>query len=85
MILLLHITIALISVAFTTYLFLRPSATKLYTSYGLMASTLVTGTYLIASTGGHLIEACAMGLIYTGAVSLGIVGARRKLATQKAR
>lgn len=85
MILLLHIATALTSVAFTTYLFLRPSATKLYASYGLMAGTLASGTYLIASTGSHLIEACAMGLLYTGAVSFGIIAAQRKLAAQRAR
>lgn len=85
MILLLHICIALSSVAFTTYLFMRPSQGKLYGSYTLMAGTLLSGTYLIVSTGSHLLEACVMGLLYTGAVSFGIVSAQRRLAAQRER
>jgi hypothetical protein len=85
MILPIHIVAALAGLACATYLFFRPSQTVLKTSYGLLAGTLASGTVLAISTGSHLLEACMMGLLYTGAVSLGILAARRKLAAQKVR
>ena len=85
MILFTHIVVALAGLASATYLFFRPSAIALKTSYGLLAATFGSGTLLVVSTGAHLLEACMMGLLYTGAVSFGIVSARRKLAGQKVR
>ena len=80
-----HIAVALAGLACATYLFFRPSEAVLKTSYGLLAGTLASGTVLVISTGSHLLEACMMGLLYTGAVSFGIVSARRKLVEQKMR
>ena len=85
MLLFIHLVIALAGMTCTTYLYFKPSATTLRTSYALLAGTLLSGTYLVVSTGGHLIEACMAGLLYTGAIALGIVSARRKLADQKVR
>ena len=85
MILFIHIASALAGLACATYLFFRPSIAALKTSYGLLAGTLGSGTLLVISTGSHLLEACMMGLVYTGAVSFGIVSARRKLAAQSVR
>jgi len=83
--LLAHISIALAGLACTTYLYFRPSSGALRGSYLLLAGTLLSGTYLVASMGSHLLQACMSGLLYTGVVSLGIAMARRKLAVQKAR
>lgn len=82
--LLLHISIALSSMVFTTVLYISPSNIKLRTSYSLVALTLVTGTYLVVSTGTPLLKACITGLGYLAIVALGIALARRKLATQTA-
>lgn len=83
--LLLHILIALSSLGVTTFLVFSPSKVTLRISYGLAASTLTTGTYLVVSSGSHMLEACAMGLFYLGVTSLGILKARQKLALQRLR
>lgn len=83
MLLFVHVCIALASMAMTSFLFIRPSKNRLRASYVLMGATLASGTYLVASTGSHLLQACTMGLLYSGAISVGIVSARRKLAAQK--
>jgi hypothetical protein len=80
MILLAHIVIALSSIAYSTYLFFSPSKKKLYASYGLVGLTLVSGTYLVISTGAHVLQSCLTGLVYIGVVSTVIVGARYRLA-----
>lgn len=83
MILLIHISSALASLVLTTLLYVRPSQRKLFASYALTAGTLLSGTYIVASTNAHLLQACTTGLLYLSGVSVGIFAARRKLATQQ--
>jgi len=80
MILVLHVLIAVSSLVWTTYLFFSPGRAKLNVSYGLVVATLASGTYLVASSGAHMLQACATGLLYVGLVSLGIASARSRLA-----
>jgi hypothetical protein len=80
MILVLHIVAALSSLIVTTLAYMLPSKAKLHASYALMALTLASGTFLVVSSHAHLLQACTTGLVYVGAVSVGIVGVRRKLA-----
>lgn len=82
MILLLHIAIALASIAYTGYVFMRPSQDRLRNSYILIAGTLASGTYLVVIKPSHLLPACLTGLVYLGIVSIGIVAARMKLAAE---
>jgi hypothetical protein len=82
MILLFHISIALASVAYTTYIFFAPSEAKLKASYALVTLTLASGTYLVWSTHAQILQACMSGLAYVGAVSIGLVAVRRKLARE---
>lgn len=81
MILLLHIIVALFSMVWASYAYIRPDSKKLNVSYGLMAATMTSGTYLVFTSPGHLVEACLIGVGYlaitAGATSL----ARRKLNT----
>lgn len=79
MILPFHILIALASVGYTTFLYLKPTKGKLFTSYTLVGLTLTSGTYLVITNPAHLASACVTGLIYTGFTLAGIVSARRKL------
>jgi hypothetical protein len=81
MIILLHVLIALASMAFTTYLYVSPSKNKLYVAYGLVGLTLASGTYLIVSAPAHMVQSCVMGLVYLAVVSVGIIAARKKLAS----
>lgn len=82
--LVLHIFIAIFSVGFATHLNFSPSETKLRVSYALVALTLLSGTYLVVSTGAQIVSACLMGLAYTLAMAVVIAVARLKLASQKA-
>lgn len=82
MILPLHIVIAMLSVLFTTYLYLRPTRLKLRVSYGLVSATLVSGTYLVLSMQAHMLQACITGLLYVSGTCIGIALARGKLAAE---
>lgn len=81
MILLLHIIIALASVAFAAYGFFIPSVLKLRISYGLIAATLASGTYLVWTTPSHMLQACMAGLFYTGVMIGATIAIRHKLIT----
>ncbi len=77
---LIHVIIALSSVAYTSYLVFKPSASGLKTSYSLVALTLISGTYLVLSTHTAMLQACVSGLLYIGVVTSGLVAVHYKLA-----
>lgn len=77
--LLVHITIALLSVAFSTYLYFAPSRAKLRASYGLVALTVASGTYLVVATDAAMLRTCMTGLLYVGVMIVVIAAARNKL------
>ena len=82
MALLLHIVVALASIAASALLLLQPSRTKLHTSYGLVALTLLSGTYVAWAAHTHIMQACLSGLLYLGFVTSLIFMAQRKLAKE---
>lgn len=84
MIIALHVLIALTSVGQTTYVFFKPSLSRLRITYALVGLTLASGTFLVVSTKARMLEACTMGLIYIAGVSVAIVAARHKLAQRQA-
>jgi hypothetical protein len=71
--------IAISSVIYTTMLLLRPSQTKLFTSYALVAATLASGIYLTVVNPASMLRLCTTGLVYVVIVTAGITLARRKL------
>lgn len=83
MIILLHVLIALGSIAHSTYTFFRPSQQKLYVSYGLIVATIASGTALIIGASGHMLESCSMGLLYIVGVSMLTAKARARLIAQR--
>jgi hypothetical protein len=83
MFVLLHVVIALSSVAYTTYLFLAPSKLKFYVSYGLIGMTLASGTYLVITTHSPLLSSCEAGLAYLGVVLCGLIAARHRLVSNR--
>lgn len=83
MILLAHIAVALASLVWTTFLWMRPTKAKFIGSYVLLGATLASGTYLVISVKAHILQACATGLVYVGVVSFGIARAHNKLAAEK--
>ena len=78
-----HVIIALASIVYTTYVFIIPSESKLKFSYGLIAATFISGTYLVVSKQAHLLSTCETGLVYLGVMSAAIVAARYRLAAQR--
>jgi len=80
MILPLHIIIALTSIFYTGYTFVNPSNKKFTISYVLVASTLVSGTYLVIMNASHLVSACMTGIVYLAFVTAGLVAAHRRMA-----
>lgn len=79
MVILLHVLVALISVIQTTFLLFAPSKTKLYITYALFGSTLVSGTYLLITMPAHMVQTCIEGIVYMGFVIWSIVAASKKL------
>lgn len=77
---LLHILIALSSLATTTSLAIWPSARKMKLSMVLIGLTLATGTYLVISLHTSMLRACATGLIYLAIALTGVVVGQRRLA-----
>lgn len=83
MAILIHVIIALASILYTTFVFLVPSEPKLKFSYGLIAATFISGTYLVVSKQAHLLSTCETGLVYLGIMSAAIAAARYRLAAQR--
>jgi hypothetical protein len=81
----LHVIIALVSMAYATVLLVRPGKASFGAHYALIGATIATGTYLLISSPAHMIETCTMGLLYSGFVGVLTVAARNKLAAQRAR
>lgn len=82
MALLTHIIIAISSVLFTAYVWVRPSQRNIRVSYVLLALTIASGTYLVVSLQASMLHACLMGLLFVGMILVGTVAAQRKLAAQ---
>ena len=77
-----HITVALTSVLLSSYSFFMPALNKLRITCGLVALTLISGTWLVLATHVPILSGCLSGLVYVGAVLVGLVPARHKLAKQ---
>ena len=83
MILILHILVALSSLAFATYLLFAPSTAGFRVNYALIGTTLASGTYLTITTKSHLLQTCLTGLLYLGAVATLTVAAKIRFAYAK--
>lgn len=76
----LHISIALSSLFFAVMSVFSPSDNKLRVSGGLIAMTIVSGTYLVMSVRANLTQACLTGLIYTGFMLALVTAAKYRLS-----
>lgn len=79
MILLIHIIIALASVAWASVTFFKPTHKKFITSYALILATIGSGTALIIVDSSAMLHACVSGLIYVTVISIVTVAAQTKL------
>lgn len=80
MLVLTHVIIALSSILFTAFAFIRPSKPKLKVSYSLTGLTLASGIYLVWSTGAPILQSCITGLVYLAVIFVGILATHYKLA-----
>jgi hypothetical protein len=83
MVVLLHVLCALVSLVYSSFVYISPSYSRLRISYGLVTLTIISGTYLVISTHSNMLQACLAGLIYLAVVLAGLLSARRKLAIQQ--
>lgn len=67
---LIHVIIALASVAIASFTFFKPSIKKLVASYGFILATVASGTYLIVAASGSILRGCLTGLFYVTVVSI---------------
>ena len=83
MFILIHVLIAISTLAYTSYLYFRPSPDKFNPAYWSLGSTIASGTALIFLSGANILKTCLTGLAFIGAVSVAIVAAKHKLAGQE--
>lgn len=80
---LIHVTIALSSLLFSTYALFSPSENKMKVNYALIAATVASGTYLIYTMPSHMISACFSGLTYLAVALVLTFATRRRLALKR--
>ena len=76
---LLHVLIAIISVAYTTFSAFVPSKKKLNIVYVLTALTLGTGTVLIFSLHTNMTRLCLMAILYIGFIVANVYIIRKRV------
>lgn len=64
MALLIHVSLALFSLGYVTYLFVRPSAARIGIGLALTGLTLASGVYLAIVQPGQLGRVCLSGIVY---------------------
>lgn len=74
-----HISVALLSIVYTAYVWLMPSKAKLRVSYSMVAATLASGTVLVVSSGSPILKSCVSGLVYLAVMFAGILAANYRL------
>lgn len=81
MIILIHVIVALLSIAMATFVAFRPTNRRLIGHYVLVGSTIGTGAYLVIRDNAQLITACRAGLVYVGVAAVLTVIATIRLQT----
>lgn len=79
MMIFLHVLIAMASVAWSTFLLLRPTKNRLQLSYVLIGLTIASGTYLALSAPAHMLETCLFGLAYITGTAAALAATIKKL------
>lgn len=77
--LILHITIALLSIIVTAAGIFKPSSRVMNASLSLVAATLASGTILVVASRSPLMQACISGLTYLSVEIAGLAVVRYRL------
>lgn len=80
--LLLHIFIAVSSIAFSSYLLFTPTKRNFQISYILVGATIASGTYLVVVEPAHMIQACTSGLVYIAVTLVTTAVAHRRASVR---
>ena len=83
MMILIHVLIALSSIALSSITAVLPSKSKIYGSSVLVALTLATGTYLVVAMHAPMLRTCLTGLAYLAVALSGVIVGYRRLAAQR--
>ena len=83
MLILLHVILALGSIAYSSFVFFSPTKDRFYGAYAFISGTLLSGTILVVSEHAALLPACVAGLAYLVVGMSFVVAAHRKLARVK--
>ena len=70
MIILIHVIIALSSIAVASFVYFKPSVKRLIVSYGFIVGTVASGAYLLLTASGSILRSCLSGLFYLTVVSI---------------
>jgi hypothetical protein len=85
-IVLIHVIIAVTSMAFSSFTFLKPAIQRLFVSYGLIIGTVASGTFLLITTPSNILKSCLMGLFYLTVISIVTIATHvkiRRLASEE--
>jgi hypothetical protein len=83
MILVIHITVAIISVLSSLLTLLSPTQSKLRTTQLLTVATLASGLVMVIAHPTSLGQSCISGILYLGFISLVLTMSSNKLAVMK--
>ena len=84
MIILMHIIVAIASIAVATTSYFRPTKTLFRATAGLTAATIISGTYLTIISPSHLLQTCLSGLLFVGSVAaINLLARKRGTATNR--
>ncbi len=83
MITVLHVILAVISLAVATYNLYRPASSRLKLSYVLAAATLSSGVMLIFINNASVLRTCITGLLFFALITAMNTVSSRKLASVK--
>ena len=79
MIILIHVIIALSSIAVASFVYFKPSIKRLAVSYMFIIGTVGSGTFLLLSSPGNLLKSCLVGLLYLTVVSIVTIASHMRL------
>lgn len=84
MLILIHVLIALASIAVASFAFFSPSIKKILVSYGLIVATTASGIFLIVTASSNILQSCLVGLAYVTVVSMVTIYAHLRLRQRQA-
>ena len=82
MLLIIHITVALLGIGLSTLSAFKPSESRIKVSYSLVLATILSGTALILKEHLAILSVCLSGLLYVVFTLSMLVLASRRLSKQ---